>query len=191
MTEVQEAPQTVAPTELAGSWELDPAHTSLGFAVRHAMVSTVRGSFPEISGQATLDPTNPDASSAEVTINAASVTTRSADRDAHLRSPDFFDVETYPTLEFRSTAFKPTQDPATWIMVGDLTIKGVARPVEITFTHLGNVVDPWGNTKAGFEGRGQISRRDWGLTWNAALAAGGVLVGDKVTLELDVQAKKV
>jgi polyisoprenoid-binding protein YceI len=182
---------TLTLAELAGTWELDPDHTNLGFAVRHAMISTVRGSFSDISGRAILDPANPAASTVSVTIQAESITTRSADRDAHLRSADFFDVENYPTLEFRSREFKPTADPGTWILVGDLTIKDVTRPVELTFTHLGTAVDPWGNTKAGFEGHGQISRKDWGLTWNAALAAGGVLVADKITLELEVQTKKV
>jgi polyisoprenoid-binding protein YceI len=152
------------------------------------MISTVRGSFTDISGRATLDPASP---SAAVTIQASSITTGSADRDAHLRSSDFFEVDKYPTLEFRSTGFIPTGDPSTWILVGDLTIRDVTKAVELTFTHLGNVVDPWGNVKAGFEGRGQISRKDWGLTWNAALEAGGVLVGDKITLELGVQAKKL
>ncbi len=183
--------RTVAPAELVGSWELDPAHTRLGFAARHAMISTVRGSFTDISGRAILDPASPSSSSATATIQAASISTGSADRDAHLRSSDFFEVEKYPTLEFRSTEFVPTGDPRTWILVGDLTIKDVTKPVELTFTHLGNVVDPWGNVKAGFEGRGQISRKDWGLTWNAALEAGGVLVGDKITLELEVQARKL
>jgi polyisoprenoid-binding protein YceI len=191
MTEVQESGQTFAPGELAGTWELDVAHTSLGFAVRHAMISTVRGSFNEFSGTATLDPAKPEASSASVTINAGSISTGNADRDAHLRSADFFDVETYPTLEFGSTDFRRIDDQATWIMEGELTIKGVTRPVEITFTHLGNVLDPWGNTKAGFEGRGQISRKDWGLTWNALLAGGGVLVADKIMLELEVEATKL
>jgi len=181
----------VAPAELDGKWELDPAHTRLGFAVRHAMISTVRGSFTDISGGATLDPADPSASSATVTIQASSIGTGTADRDAHLRSSDFFDVEKYPTLEFHCTEFRPTGDPSVWILVGDLTIKDVTRPVELTFTHVGNVIDPWGNVKAGFEGRGQISRKDWGLTWNAALAAGGVLVGDKITLELEAQAKKL
>jgi polyisoprenoid-binding protein YceI len=126
-----------------------------------------------------------------VTIQAASISTGSPDRDAHLRSSDFFEVDKYRTLEFCSTEFIPTSDPSIWILVGDLTIKDVTKQVELTFTHLGNVVDPWGNVKAGFEGRAQISRKEWGLTWNAALEAGGVLVGDKITLELEVQAKKL
>jgi polyisoprenoid-binding protein YceI len=183
--------RTFAPAELAGTWELDPAHTRLGFAVRHAMISTVRGSFTDISGGATLDPASPSASSATVTVQASSISTGSADRDAHLRSSDFFEAEKYPTLEFRSTEFRRTGDPSTWILAGDLTIKDVTKPVELTLTYLGDVIDPWGNIKAGFEGRGQISRKDWGLTWNAALEAGGVLVGDKITLELEVQAKKL
>lgn len=179
-----------APAELAGTWEFDAAHTRLGFAVRHMMVATVRGRFADLSGVAVLDPSNPAASSAAVTIQAASIDTGSPDRDAHLRSHDFFDVDNHPTIEFRSTEIRPTSARETWTLVGVLTIRGVTRPVELTLTYLGISPDPWGGIRAGFEGSGKINRKDWGLTWNAGLETGGVLVGDQIKLELDVEAVK-
>lgn len=183
--------RTTGPAELAGKWALDPAHTRLGFAARHLMVTTVRGKFNDLTGWATLDPENPAASELSVTIQAASVDTGSADRDAHLRSPDFFDVENYPTIEFHSTDIRPTDDPNEWIVVGDLTIRGVTKPVEIRFTYLGvTSPDPWGGTRAGFEGTAKVNRKDWNLVWNRTLEHGGVLVGDEVKLELDIQAVK-
>ncbi len=182
--------RTAGRAELAGTWEFDTAHTRLGFAARHLMVATVRGRFAEVAGQAVLDPSNPTASNATVTIQAASIDTGSADRDAHLRSPDFFDVENHPTFEFRSTEIRPTSDPETWTLVGDLTIRGVTKPVELTLNFLGVTPDPWGGIRAGFEGSGKINRKDWGLTWNAGLETGGVVVGDQVKLELDIEAVK-
>lgn len=182
--------RTAGPAELAGTWEFDTAHTRLGFAARHLMVATVRGRFADLTGVAVLDPSNPAASNATVTIQAASIDTGSPDRDAHLRSPDFFDVENHPTLEFRSTEIRPTSDPETWTLVGDLTIRGVTKPVELTLNFLGVTPDPWGGIRAGFEGTGKINRKDWDLTWNAGLETGGVVVGDQIKLELDVEAVK-
>lgn len=173
-------------TDLQGTYVLDPSHTTIGFVTRHAMVTKVRGSFQEYTGSAVIDAGNPAASTLEVTIDAASITTRSDDRDAHLRSADFFDVATYPTITFKGTDFAVKGDVVT--VTGDLTIKDVTRPVSVAFEYAGAAKDPFGNTRVGFEGRGQILRSDFGLTWNAALETGGFLVSDKITLEFEVSA---
>ena len=174
--------------ELNGTYILDASHSAFSFVTRHAMVTKVRGSFTDFSGSLTLDGANPAASGAQVTVQMASVDSGTADRDAHLKSPDFFNVEAFPTMTFTSTAVK--QDGEEFVLIGDLTIKDVTRPVEIEVELDGIVTDPWGNTRAGFAGETEISRKDFGLTWNKAQAAGGVLVGDKVTLELEVSAVK-
>lgn len=180
-----------APTtlELTGTWDVDPAHTRLGFAVRHAMVATVRGGFDVFSGTIVIDQADPAASSAEVEIDAASITTGNEQRDAHLRSPDFLDVETHPTLTFRSTSAEEV-DADTYRLHGELTIKGQARPVTLDLDFQGTGGDPFGNTRAGFEGRTTINRKDWGLSWNVAIEGGGIMVGEKVKIELDVSAVK-
>jgi polyisoprenoid-binding protein YceI len=175
-------------TPTTGTWVLDPAHTRLGFEARHAMVSKVRGSFGIFEGTLVLDGENPANSQATVVIDAASISTGSADRDAHLRSADFLNVEEYPTLTFTSTAVRHEGDA--FVMVGELTIRGTTRPVEIRADLEGVVDDPWGNTKIGFEGLASLSRKDFGLTWNVALEAGGVLVSDTVKIVLDVQAAR-
>ncbi|MCB0920202.1 MAG: YceI family protein [Actinobacteria bacterium] len=175
-------------TQYTGTWTIDPTHTRLGFVARHAMVTKVRGSFNEFSGSLTLDGANPAASSAEVTVQMASVDSGTPDRDAHLTSPDFFNVEAFPTMTFTSTAVK--QDGDEFVLVGDLTIKDVTRPVEIEVELDGIVTDPWGNTRAGFAGETEISRKDFGLTWNVPLDGGGVLVSDKIKIQLDVSATK-
>lgn len=175
-------------TQYTGTWIIDPTHTRLGFVARHAMVTKVRGSFTEFSGSLTLDGANPSASAAEVTVQMASVDSGTADRDAHLTSPDFFNVEAFPTMTFSSTAVK--QDGEEFVLVGDLTIKDVTRPVEIEVELDGIVTDPWGNTRAGFAGETEISRKDFGLTWNVPLDGGGVLVSDKIKIQLDVSATK-
>ena len=177
---------TTALSPTTGTWVLDPAHTRLGFEARHAMVSKVRGSFGIFEGTLVLDGENPANSRASVVIDASSITTGSADRDAHLRAADFLNVEEFPTLTFTSTSVR--QDGDDFVMVGELTIRGTTRPVEITADLEGVVGDPWGNTKIGFEGLASISRKDFGLTWNVALEAGGVLVSDTVKIVLDVQA---
>lgn len=174
--------------ELNGTYTIDPSHTRIGFSTRHAMVTKVRGAFNDIAGTATTGPNLEDAT-IEVTLQAASIDTRSADRDAHLRSGDFFDVETYPTITFRSTEVEAV-DSDTLRVTGDLTIKDVTRPVVVDFEFTGISQDPFGNQRAGFEGATTINRKDWGLEWNAALETGGVLVSEKIKLELDISAIK-
>lgn len=175
-------------TDLKGTYTLDPSHSEVGFTTRHAMVTKVRGAFSDYSGTATIDGANPSASSLEVTVQAASIDTRSADRDAHVRGADFFDVEQYPTITFRSTDFAVHGD--TVDVTGDLTIKDVTRSVTIPFEFNGAATDPFGHERIGFEGKVDVSRADFGLTWNAALETGGFLVSDKVTLEFEVSAVK-
>ena len=170
-----------------GTYTIDPAHSRIGFVARHAMVTKVRGSFNEFEGSGYFDAENPTNSHAELTIQAASIDTRNADRDGHLRSNDFFDMETYPEITFVSTAVEQT-DSGRFRVTGDLTIKGVTKPVTVDFEYTGTVVDPWGNTRIGFEGSTTVNRKDWGVNWNAALEAGGVLVSEKVTLEFEVSA---
>jgi polyisoprenoid-binding protein YceI len=166
-----------------GTWTIDPTHSEVGFVARHLMVTKVRGSFADVTG--TVEVADDLAQSvADVTIATASVSTGSADRDGHLRSSDFFDVDTYPQLTFRSTAF----DGAT--LTGDLTIKDVTKPVTLDVEFTGVATDPWGNDKAGFEATGELNRTDWGLTWNANLEKGGVLVSEKIKLVIDVQLAK-
>ncbi|WP_040159232.1 YceI family protein [Nigerium massiliense] len=176
-------------SQLKGTFELDPTHTTLGFVTRHAMVTKVRGSFNEFSGSATVDGENPSSSSLEVVVKAASMDTRNADRDAHLRSGDFFEVENYPEIRFVGTDFKVVDDETVEV-TGDLTIKDTTNTLTIPFQFGGVAQDPFGNTRVGFEGRTQILRSEFGLTWNAALETGGFLVSDKVTLELEVSAIK-
>ena len=171
-----------------GTWTIDPSHSRLGFVARHAMVTKVRGQFDEYAGTLVVDAANPSASTANVTVQLASVNTASPDRDAHLRSADFFDVENNKEMTFASTGVK--QDGDEFTMLGDLTIKGVTRPVELELEPTGVATDPFGNVRAGFEGETEISRKDFGLTWNVALEAGGVLVSDKIKIQLDVSAIK-
>jgi polyisoprenoid-binding protein YceI len=173
--------------ELTGTYTLDPGHTRIGFSARHAMVTTVRGGFDEFEGTAQIDAANPGSSGAKVTIKAASINTGQADRDGHLRSADFLDVETFPELTYVATGVE-RKDATTWSVTGDLTIKGVTNPLTIDFEYAGTATDPFGNRRAGFEGTATINRKDWGLTWNAALETGGVLVSDKIKIELDVSA---
>jgi polyisoprenoid-binding protein YceI len=171
---------------LAGDYVLDPAHTRVGFSARHAMVTKVRGQFDEFEGSAHVDTDNPASSTVAVTIQAASVTTGQAQRDGHLTTPDFFDIENYPEIRFVSTDVE--RDGTEWSITGDLTINAVTKPVTILFEETGEAKDPFGNLRVGFEGTVTINRTDWGLTFNAALETGGVLVSEKVTLEFDVSA---
>ena len=175
--------------ELTGRYDLDPAHTRIGFLARHAMVTKVRGAFNEFSGTADLDGENPDRSSVQLTIQAASIDTRNADRDGHLRSNDFLQMDEHPEITFRSTAITWTGEDA-FDVTGDLTIKGTTKSVTIPFTFEGQATDPFGNVRVGFEGSTTINRKDFGITWNAALETGGVLVSDKVVLEFEVSAVK-
>ena len=178
---------TSAVDDIAGDYTLDVTHTRIGFSARHAMVTTVRGQFAEFEGAAHIDTANPAASSAKVNIRAASISTGQADRDAHLRSGDFFDAESFPELSFVTTGVTRA-DATTWTVTGDLTIKGVTNPVSIDFESTGSAKDPFGNLRVGFEGATSINRKDWGLSWNAALETGGVLVSEKIKLEFDVSA---
>ncbi len=173
-------------SDIAGDYAIDAAHTRIGFVARHAMVTKVRGQFDEFEGTAHVDTVTPANSSVKVVIKAASVSTGNEQRDAHIVTPDFFDVETYPEITFVSTNVE--RDGSDWTITGDLTINAVTKPVTIEFEETGSVIDPWGNTRVGFEGETTISRSEWNLNWNAALEAGGVLVSDKIKLEFDVAA---
>jgi polyisoprenoid-binding protein YceI len=170
-----------------GTYTIDPTHSRVGFVARHAMVTKVRGSFNEFDGTGSFDAANPATASLQLTIKAASIDTRNADRDAHLRSNDFFDMDTYPEISFVSTAVEQTSDDE-YQVSGELTIKGVTKPVTIEFQYTGTAIDPYGNTRIGLDGKTTVNRKDWGVSWNAALEAGGVLVGEKVTLEFEVSA---
>jgi polyisoprenoid-binding protein YceI len=176
-------------SELTGHYTLDPAHSRIGFVARHAMVTKVRGAFNEYSASGYLDGDDPSKSTVSVTIQAKSIDTRNEQRDGHLRSNDFLDMENHPEITFVSTAAKQIDD-TTFQLTGDLTIRGITNSVTIDFDFQGAVKDPWGKTRLGFEGQLPISRKDWGITWNAALEAGGVLVSDKVTLEFEISAVK-
>ena len=180
---------TTATETATGTYTIDPGHSRIGFVARHAMITKVRGSFNEFEGSGYFDAENPANSRLELTIQAASIDTRSADRDGHLRSNDFFDMEKYPTITFTSTAVDKVDDD-TYRVTGDLTIKDVTKPVTVDFEYAGTAVDPFGNTRLGLDGSVVVNRKDWGVNWNAALEAGGVLVSEKVTLEFEVSAIK-
>ena len=173
---------------LTGDYTIDPAHTSLGFTVRHAMVTNVRGSFGELEGTLHLDGAHPENSSASIDVDVASIDTGAPDRDTHLRSADFFDIEKFPRMTFRSTGAEEAGDD--YRITGDLTIKDVTKPLTIDLEFNGKATDPFGNERVGFEGSATLSRSEWSLNWNAALETGGMLVSDKVNLEIDVSAIK-
>jgi polyisoprenoid-binding protein YceI len=175
------------PSTLTGTYAIDPTHSRIGFVARHAMVTKVRGSFNEFEGTGVFDVENPAASQLQLTIKTASIDTRNADRDGHLRGNDFFAMEEYPEITFASTAVEPL-DAETYRVTGDLTIKGVTKPVSVDFEYTGTAVDPYDNVRIGLEGKTVVNRKDWGVNWNAALEAGGVLVSEKVTLEFEVSA---
>ena len=171
-----------------GTWTIDSTHSSLDFTVRHAMVAKVRGRFTDFTGTLVLDEADPTRSTAEVEVQLTSVDTGNAQRDEHLRTSDFFDVESFPTMTFRSTGAEVKGD-GEYVLRGDLTIRGVTNPVSFDVSVHGTAVDPFGNERIGFEGAATINRKDWGLTWNAPLeASAGVLVSDQVTITLDVSA---
>lgn len=174
---------------LTGEYTIDPSHSSVAFSVRHAMVTNVRGAFGEFEGTLNLNGTDPAHSSASIDVSMASIDTGAPDRDAHLRSGDFFDAETYPKMTFRSTAAEELGGDS-YRIIGDLTIKGVTKPLAIDLEFNGSATDPFGNERVGFEGSATILRSDWDLSWNAALETGGVLVGDKVKLLLEISAIK-
>jgi polyisoprenoid-binding protein YceI len=177
---------TALPTALtAGTWTIDTAHSDVAFIVRHAGISKVRGRATGFAGQITVGDDVED-SKVAVTIDSASIATGDEKRDAHLRSADFFEVEKYPEWTFSSTSVTPSGDD--FVIAGDLTLHGVTRPVALTTEFNGGADDPMGNTRVGFSASTQISRKEFGLTWNAALETGGLLVSDNVKIELEVSA---
>lgn len=173
-------------------WVLDPAHTAVELSVKHMMFTKVRGRFDDVEGTLEIDEENPNRSSVHVEMGAASIDTGVGDRDKHLRSADFLDVEKHPTLIFDSKRVEGAVDVGgdRFRVVGDLTIRGTTREVTLDVEYEGRGQDPWGNERAGFEATTKIDRRDWGLTWNQALETGGILVGNEVAIELGVQAVK-
>jgi len=170
----------------SGTYAIDSAHTNVEFAVKHMMITTVKGRFGDVKG--TLELPEKGQPKVNVTIGVASIDTRTEARDTHLRSPDFFDVEKFPEMRFVSTKADRTDEG--WTLIGDLTIKGTTRPVTLSVTEEGAGVDPWGNQKVAFSATTKFNRRDFGLTWNAALETGGVLVGEEVKLSIDAQLVK-
>jgi polyisoprenoid-binding protein YceI len=170
-----------------GTWTVDPSHSTVGFVARHLMITKARGRFTDFSGSLEISP-DPLQSHVEATVNLASVDTGDAGRDAHLRTADFFDVEDggSPTMTFRSTGIK--EEHGDYTLFGDLTVNGVTRQVEFDLEFDGVSPDPWGGTRAAFAAEAEINRKDFGLEWNVALETGGVLVGDKVKIQLDIQA---
>jgi polyisoprenoid-binding protein YceI len=173
---------------LTGTYTIDAAHSTLGFVARHAMVTKVRGAFNEFEGTATLDGENPANSVAKVTIKTASIDTRNDQRDDHLRSNDFFAMEEFPEITFVSTGV--TADGDSFNLTGDLTVKGVTKSVTVPFEYEGSAKDPFGNDRVGFSGSLVINRKDFGVSFNAPLETGGLLVSDKITLEFDISAIK-
>ncbi|AOP53642.1 YceI family protein [Brevibacterium aurantiacum] len=175
--------------QLTGTWVIDPAHTRLGFSSRHAMVSRIRGAFNTVEGKVVVDAEDLSKTEVTITIDVDSVDTRTPDRDAHLRSADFFDVENYPTITFKSTGVDEVEE-GSYIVNGDLTIRDITRPVSVPLELLGIDHDQTGALRAGFEGKRRIDRRDWGVTWNTTLDSGGLLVSDKITLEFELSLIK-
>lgn len=182
---------TIAPgiPTLTGDYSLDTSHSRIGFQARHAMVTKVRGAFSEYEGRIHLDQEDPSRSFAQVTIAAASIDTGNAQRDAHLRSADFFDAERFDTITFTSTSVEAVGDDV-YRLTGELTVRDVTRPVTLELEYTGAVADPFGLLRLGFEGHTTINRRDFGLEWNVALDQGGLLVSEKITIELDLAAVK-
>ncbi|MGX6444200.1 YceI family protein [Neobacillus sp. K501] len=170
-------------------WALDPAHSSVDFSVRHMMIANVKGSFNKFEAAIDADPADLTSANIEFSIDTASVDTRNTDRDAHLVSGDFFDVENHPNMTFVSTTIEKT-DEGEYNVTGNLTLRGVTKQETFAVTFEGQGKDPWGNEKVGFSAAGTINRSDYGLVWNAALETGGVLVGDKVKINLQLQAAK-
>jgi polyisoprenoid-binding protein YceI len=180
---------TAIPAELTGDYTVDASHSHFGFVARHAMITKVKGAFREFTGGGHFDAADPGRSTLELTIAVDSIDTGNADRDAHLRTNDFFDLEHFPEIRFVSTAIEPSGQDV-FSVTGDLTIKGVTKPVTIEVEYTGAAEDPFGNNRIGLEGSLTVNRKDWGLDWNVPLGAGGVLVSEKVTLEFDVSAVK-
>jgi polyisoprenoid-binding protein YceI len=178
---------TQAPVK-STTWKIDPAHTTVEFAAKHLMITTVKGRFPDVEGEIVISDADPSKSTASATIKAASIDTRTGQRDDHLRSADFLDVANYPEITFKSTRI--TGDKSDFKVTGDLTIRGVTREVTLDVTNEGSTKDPWGGDRIAFSATTKLDRREFGLTWNQAIEAGGVLVGNDVKVSIDVQAVK-
>ncbi|GHE14899.1 YceI family protein [Streptomyces alanosinicus] len=176
-------------TALSGDYTIDPAHTTIGFTARHAMVTNVKGGFHDFSGTLHLDGADPAGSTAALDVTMASIDTGNADRDGHLKSADFFKTDEFPAMTFRSTKAEALGGDE-YRITGDLSLLGVTKPITIDLEFNGAATDPFGNERVGFEGKAEILRSEWGLTWNAALETGGVLVSDKIKLNFDISAIK-
>ncbi|MEU9335258.1 YceI family protein [Streptomyces sp. NPDC048290] len=174
---------------LTGEYTLDPAHTTIGFTARHAMVTNVKGKFLDFSGTLHLDGSDPAKSTASIDVTMESVDTGNKDRDGHLKSADFFKIDEFPTMTFRSTKAEALGDED-YRITGDLSVLGVTKSITIDLEFNGAAKDPFGNERVGFEGKTEIKRSEWGLTWNAALETGGFLVSDKIKLNFDISAIK-
>jgi polyisoprenoid-binding protein YceI len=188
-----EAVQAAGPSSdlaaLTGDYTVDPAHTTIGFVARHAMVTNVKGAFHDFEGTLHLDGTDPSKSTASIDVRMDSIDTGSSDRDNHLKSADFFKTDEHPTMTFRSTGAEALGGDG-YRITGDLTILGTTKPIAIDLEFNGAAKDPFGNERVGFEGKSEILRSEWGLTWNAALETGGVLISDKIKLVFDISAIK-
>lgn len=171
------------------AWQIDTSHSSVDFSVRHMMISTVRGTFERFSGTVEADEAKPSAAQVDVQIETASINTRDEKRDAHLRSPDFFDTDTYPTMTFKSKRVEVI-DANNGKLIGDLTIKDVTREVVLDVEYAGQSLSPWGTTSAGFSASTKINRKDWGLNWNVALETGGLLVADEIKISIEIELVK-
>jgi polyisoprenoid-binding protein YceI len=170
------------------TWKLDPSHTLVEFSAKHLMITTVKGRITDVEGTIVIDEKNPRNSSVEATLKAVSIDTRTEQRDQHLRSADFLNAELFPEIKFRSTKIEGDKD--SFKLTGDLTIRDVTRPITLDIRFEGQQTDPWGGERVGFSGSGKIDRRDFGLTWNQALETGGVVVGNDVKINLEVEAVK-
>ncbi len=172
------------------TWQIDSAHSHIYFTARHMMISKVRGQFESFSGEVNYDEENPTRTTVDIQIDAASLNTKEAQRDGHLKSPDFLDVANYPVVRFQSTKVEQTGADS-GKLYGNLTIRDITKPVVLDVEYAGQAQSPWGNISAGFSGSTTINRKDWGLNWNQALETGGVLVGDKIQIEIELELVKV
>jgi len=171
------------------TWQIDPGHSSVSFSARHMMLTKVRGEFEKFSGSVDFNEANPAASSVDVTIDTSSINTKQDQRDGHLKSPDFLDVENNPTITFKSTKVEVVND-TTGKIYGELTIRGVSKEVVLDTEFNGIAKSPWGTESAGFSATTKINRKDWGLNWNVALETGGWLVGEEITIDIEIEVVK-
>lgn len=181
--------ETSANTSLTGTYTVDPSHSQIGFGARHAMVTKVRGQFKDFAGVGFFDAENPSNSNLSITIQVNSIDTHNADRDNHLRGGDFFAIEAHPEITFKSTSIKKSSE-SVYEVTGDLTLKGVSKSISFEMEYTGAAVDPYGNQRIGVEGKTTINRKDWGVNWNVALEAGGLLVSENISLEFEISAIK-